>query len=465
MSLHIIGEVCAALDYAHRCEDELGRLLQIVHRDVSPQNVLISTSGEVKLADFGIAKAAFRTSDTDVGTIKGKYYYMSPEQAWGDPLDHRSDIFSAGVLLWELLTGESLHKKADVRSLLKAVRSGDVPPPSTVRPDLPTEIEQIVMRAVAPKREARFQSAESFRDACTGYLARSRMTVAPARVADLIDRFHPFQRPPSDTIATQHSTQSMVSAMRSNEYKPDSDSVLFNLDELSDPQADPTTPAASWEGDTIVEDSAQTASTDTQPGKREIRVAPAPPPRNSTAWLPMLLAFGLGALGAFILFRPASIPPTVQVESIPSGAVVELDGRAMGKTPVTITEGLEVGTMASLRVHAEGHEPWTTSVQPMRQPLHYNAVLQPHTYTLKIESEPAGAYLTVDGVARGRAPMSLEGLRWGAALKIVATARGYRPLSRSVAVTETTVKAPLVFKLRKKNRSRAPIVSEKGVVD
>ena len=92
-------EVCSALDHAHRKRDHAGKSLGIVHRDVSPQNVLVSYSGEVKLVDFGIAKAAMKARQTAAGVIKGKYYYMSPEQAWGDPIDHRSDIFSAGIVL------------------------------------------------------------------------------------------------------------------------------------------------------------------------------------------------------------------------------------------------------------------------------------------------------------------------------------------------------------------------------
>jgi serine/threonine protein kinase len=96
----IAKEIASALDHAHRKRDHTGKALGIVHRDVSPQNVLISYAGEVKLVDFGIAKATMKVRQTAVGVIKGKYYYMSPEQAWGDPIDYRSDIFSAGIVLY-----------------------------------------------------------------------------------------------------------------------------------------------------------------------------------------------------------------------------------------------------------------------------------------------------------------------------------------------------------------------------
>ena len=105
----IAKEITSALDHAHRKRDHTGKPLGIVHRDVSPQNVLVSYAGEVKLVDFGIAKATMKARQTAVGVIKGKYYYMSPEQAWGDPIDFRSDIFSAGIVLYEMLTGQMLY--------------------------------------------------------------------------------------------------------------------------------------------------------------------------------------------------------------------------------------------------------------------------------------------------------------------------------------------------------------------
>src|SRR6266568_3527876 len=148
---YIAKEVCAGLDYAHHKRDPAGRSMGIVHRDVSPQNVIISHSGEVKLVDFGIAKATMRAKQTAVGVIKGKYYYMSPEQAWGDPIDHRSDIFSAGIVLYEMLTGQMLYLEEDMNKLLDMVRKAEIVPPSTKRPEVPRDLDRIVMRALAKK--------------------------------------------------------------------------------------------------------------------------------------------------------------------------------------------------------------------------------------------------------------------------------------------------------------------------
>jgi serine/threonine protein kinase len=186
LAAHIISEVCRGLDYAHAHCDAQGEPAGIVHRDVSPQNVLLSFSGEVKLADFGIAKAKSRRSDPESGVIKGKYFYMSPEQAWAEPLDHRSDIFSAGVVLWELLVGERLHKELRVQSLLDAVRRAEVPPPSSLREGIPKALDTIVARATALKPGDRYADAGAMADALVRYLASRAPVHASRQIGELV---------------------------------------------------------------------------------------------------------------------------------------------------------------------------------------------------------------------------------------------------------------------------------------
>src|SRR6188508_659316 len=150
---YVAKEAATGLDHAHRKRDVAGTPLGIVHRDVSPQNVLISHAGEVKLVDFGIAKATMRARQTQVGVIKGKYYYMSPEQAWGDPLDHRSDIFSCGIVLYEMMTGQMLYLEEDLHKLLDMARKAEIAPPSTLRKGVPPQLERIVMHALQKNKE------------------------------------------------------------------------------------------------------------------------------------------------------------------------------------------------------------------------------------------------------------------------------------------------------------------------
>jgi serine/threonine protein kinase len=155
----IVKEAATGLDYAHRKRDAMGQPLKIVHRDVSPQNLLISSVGEVKVIDFGIAKATMRAQETQAGVIKGKYYYMSPEQAWGEHVDSRTDVFSVGIILYELLTGQMLYLEEDLHLLLDMIREARIAPPSSLRRDIPPELEAIVMRALQKRPNDRYATA------------------------------------------------------------------------------------------------------------------------------------------------------------------------------------------------------------------------------------------------------------------------------------------------------------------
>ncbi len=161
----IVAEVCAGLDHAHSRRDENGQPLGIVHRDVSPQNVLLSWLGEVKLGDFGIARAKERTSYTQTGTIKGKVYYMSPEQARGERVDHRSDLFSAGILLYEALCTQPLYDDDDALHLLETVAAGRWKWPSDAELRIPAPLRQVVTTALATDVNARYQTGRAMREA------------------------------------------------------------------------------------------------------------------------------------------------------------------------------------------------------------------------------------------------------------------------------------------------------------
>jgi tetratricopeptide (TPR) repeat protein len=158
-ALLIASRICSGLDYAHRKKDFQGRDLHLVHRDVSPQNILISYEGEIKLVDFGIAKAATQTAETRTGTLKGKLAYMSPEQATGKPLDHRSDVFSLGIVLHELVTGQRLFTGNNEFAIIEQVRQAQIVPPSETNRDLPPEIDVLIMKALAKNPADRFQQA------------------------------------------------------------------------------------------------------------------------------------------------------------------------------------------------------------------------------------------------------------------------------------------------------------------
>ena len=159
LAVYVASKVASALDYAHRRRDAEGHDLNIVHRDVSPQNILISYEGDIKLCDFGIAKAASKASQTQSGALKGKLQYMSPEQAWGKPIDRRSDLFSLGVVLHELLTGDRLFRGDTDIQVLEKVRNADLSPPSRRNPEVPRNLDNVVLRALAKDPDDRYANA------------------------------------------------------------------------------------------------------------------------------------------------------------------------------------------------------------------------------------------------------------------------------------------------------------------
>jgi serine/threonine-protein kinase len=236
VAAYVAQEICTGLDYAHRKRDDQGRPLGIIHRDISPQNILISHSGEVKIVDFGIAKAASRSRKTQAGVIKGKYYYMSPEQAWGDPVDQRSDIFSTGIILYEVLTGQMLYLEEDMHRLLDMVRKADIPRPSTKRSEIPPQLENVVMKALAKRPADRWQTAHEFGAALTNFLFSYAPAFTPNRVSRLLEaalgeeRAEPARREP------RPSTRQVEIASRVDfQGQRREDSVIFRVSDLIPP--------------------------------------------------------------------------------------------------------------------------------------------------------------------------------------------------------------------------------------
>ena len=188
-TLYIIMEVCRALAYAHDLPDpENGKPLGIVHRDISPPNILISKKGEVKLADFGLAKAASQLESTDPGVVKGKFSYLSPEAARAEEVDRRADVFATGILLYEMLTGKRLFDgETDYKTVLM-VRQANVPPMGPQNPDVTPELEAIVRKALAKDPNERYQRADDLGDAIAQYLFSRGLKVTARDIEQLIVR-------------------------------------------------------------------------------------------------------------------------------------------------------------------------------------------------------------------------------------------------------------------------------------
>jgi serine/threonine-protein kinase len=178
VAAYVMREVCEGLDHAHRMADAEGRPLRIVHRDVTPANILVSFAGEVKLTDFGLAKASLRAASTQVGQIKGKYSYMAPEQAKGHGVDARTDVFAAGLVLYELVTGCQAYPDAPLPLMLERITRAIFEPAEKLRADLPLALTDTRRRAPSPTTSRCFSTRKTRSPRAS---SRSSSSACPSR--------------------------------------------------------------------------------------------------------------------------------------------------------------------------------------------------------------------------------------------------------------------------------------------
>ena len=214
----ICAQVASGLDYAHNSVAVDGRPLELIHRDVSPQNVMIGYDGRVKIVDFGIAKAGTYVNRSKPGVIKGKFLYLSPEQVSQDKLDHRADIFALGTMMYEITTGKSPFAKPTTEGILYAIRSEDPSPPHLLKDDYPTELSRIIMRCLAKDRNQRYQRASEVQHDLERFLA-SGVIKQSTDIADYIARLMGEEEErtvlhiPVASAAKKDSTRAMAPAL------------------------------------------------------------------------------------------------------------------------------------------------------------------------------------------------------------------------------------------------------------
>ena len=400
----IVIDAAAGLHYAHNKLDLDGRPLQIVHRDVSPQNILITYEGSTKIVDFGIAKAATQTTHTSTGVLKGKYTYMSPEQAAGEVVDARTDQFALGIVLWELLTMRRLFKRDSELLTLEAIMHGQIPRPSRFRTDLPKSIDDIVVKALSRKREDRFPDCEEMALALEDALSKESIVHSQSRLSQFMRRLFAdqlaeeatlglvnpdgslsrnltpftlappaerpagegFEKPPEKispekpvdvtTAEGKRARSKDETSSRSKEKKPERKS-----EPPQKPIERPTLQSVVTESDatepTVVNDLPEKPraprSRDQKPRDRAIAA------RSTIA----IVIAGIAA-AAIVIFIYVGVtawsssgPGTLIIRSEPKGAAVTFDDKPTGQLTPALLKGVEAGTPHKIRVELPGKPP------------------------------------------------------------------------------------------------------------
>jgi serine/threonine protein kinase len=373
-SLAIAREVCLGLDYAHSLESTTGQPLGIVHRDISPSNLMLSFHGGVKILDFGIARITeeMRETKTQAGTVKGKVSYMSPEQLRMEEVDGRSDIFSVGIVLHEMLTGQRLFKSNNDYGGARMVMEAPVALPSSVNPEVPAAVDPIVMRALERNRDARYQTAGEMAEDLSRALVEMRAAAdeprkllvslfppGPARSGNITLPLTPL--PAAETKVTPTGGRRAPTPSGSQLTKPLPDGGM-DVD-LGDLAPKGRKPRRSWLALGVIGSAAiavvvvtQVRKSQTPPVALAAPVAQAAPTVPAAAPAPETPPAPSPA-------RPALVE--VSMDSSPQDAKVtrEDSGEVVGRTPLTISlaQGREVITF---RVEKDGFSPTTYKVIP-----------------------------------------------------------------------------------------------------
>lgn len=220
LALYVADHVCSALEAAHGAEAPGIGHLGLVHRDISPQNILLSFEGDVKVIDFGLVKAKGRAFETDQGVVKGKYSYLSPEQAAGERIDRRTDIFSLGICLWEWLSGHRLFLRKSEIETMEAIQNAEVPSLKAYNPEVDDELDAMIMRALDIDPDVRYDSAVEFQEAIRGYRNAYGLRVSSRRISEYLAELFPEDDHHYDHFADSTSIAMEVSVAEARFSKP-----------------------------------------------------------------------------------------------------------------------------------------------------------------------------------------------------------------------------------------------------
>lgn len=441
---HIIAEVANGLNYMHRKTDEAGTALNIIHRDISPQNIMVSLSGTVKIIDFGIAKAAVKVGHTESGIVKGKFAYMSPEQAKGDPLDHRSDIFSLGILFHELLTGARLFKGPNNKETLKNVKRAKVTPPSKIDPNLPGTLDPIVLKALEKDRRLRYSFASDLKDEILKFLHAFDPDFRPAQLALFVRELFAEELSLIKNLGLEEPGTPHLLLEKTEVTSARSAGINWKDYLLEAPWLEEK-PSENQEKEMEESEESREEKTD----KKWL----AKLPFQKQVWIWSLILAGILGMVAILRWnfsdkpQPSSAslptPPTaveslsakLSVQSNPAGAKIFLDDQETGRFTPSELENLEPNKRHTLGLFLKRHKFFKTDFEAAPgQTQNFHIELALDYGSLKISSDPPGATLFINGEAKGTAPLLLESLEPETVVKIEASLEGYAPFTQELLI-------------------------------
>jgi serine/threonine protein kinase len=452
-ALQTVIDAAGGLDYAHKKQDLSGQPLGIIHRDISPQNIIVTYDGTAKIVDFGIAKAASQSVETKSGVLKGKYSYMSPEQASGEHIDQRTDQFALGIVLYEMTTMSRLFKFQNEIMTLHAITECAVKPPGTLVPDYPPALADIVMRSLSKRREDRFKDCRALADALEEFLAENRVVHSPARVGaymqelfrEQLDQEQALGQPVIDHEASGSASRPTTRSKR----RPTSGGGSSRQTPPPPSQSTPR-PVSQAAGTAVTRSQVGPSTTRTHPRdgpslRRSQPPAPADPadliqaePTQATAATGMvgvgdgltgihgsgrrsllglalvfLLVLAGAAGGAFMVLRPSAVG-RVAVVTVPDGARVVVDGQPHAERTPTVVGGLPVGRAYAVRLEMPGYAPVLRDIRVTgAETVEVRVTLErekPGTL-VRFRSTPPGARVYLDGrPLEGVTPMDLPDL-------------------------------------------------------
>ena len=359
----IVSQIAEGLFYAHTKCDAAGQPLGIIHRDISPHNILLTFDGLAKLIDFGVAKAKVTFMEEEEGVLKGKFSYMSPEQIRGMPLDQPSDIFALGIVLWEVCTGAHLYRESSELLTMEAILRKPVPRPRELRGDMPPDLEAIILKTLAKRSVDRFQTAHDLHVALEQYLSRSGWTVGTQHLSEFMKKLFPEELAEIRDLLQSERRRAEEEERRQQQQFVPWEPYQEMEEERREQQQEQLRAATSTPSP------AAAAQPGSKPARRQRGEQKTPAPLLSRLTLVVVvLLVALAAASVYILLQSSSandavvdsqaVRPTsgsLEVQSVPSGARITINGSDHGVTPARI-EKLPLDLDMTLRLHKPGYE-------------------------------------------------------------------------------------------------------------